>query len=286
MNARWIWRGLNIATLVGAVVLGFGVWRAVKVRTHWAQTAEVRQRTLAKAASMRTGGARPDFASRPPASAAYVPTPEERIAAQELKAVAAEISRRRDRRNTLHSYLLGFERLQLAPDKLAQAKALILAEAEAAQKVLQQPRAGDEILAVVDSAEQALDRKLAEFLGTEAARALEASQRESSLNWTLGTAMWDGGAPLSAEQLRAIAVAEKTVGYKEPRMFLRGALLPAVDPQTGLSAQDTAFLDAAGRFLTTDQQRIMRDHLADENTYESGNRAFAERQRRLMETKP
>ncbi len=289
---------LNVVFLATAICLGVAVWRQQREKTAWQQEAIARVQQVAalraQASAVRTtissgekDGNRPTptLVVAPPLLPVIDPAAIE--AEQQDKQAIAARQKRSFRINALNSYIAGLDALQLSPEKLAQVKEIILARWDAAtnafKPVFKTAQERAEAVAAVMLIDQTLDEQMTALLGPRAYVELKASTLESHLDWALGTDMWDGGAPLTPEQLRAVARAHIQVKYRPEDWLIGPNEAQAPDPQTGLSRQDAALLNATAPGLSPVQQEIFRRSLIEENQYNAAMRGFAEKQRQLLE---
>lgn len=276
-----------------ALWLGFGLWRATRERTTNHADISARQREVA---TLRTqldaAKAQRDKANAERAAAAKLESDAAKAsaAAEALVSVSAAprpVDRRiatRDaelfRRNALHPYVEGFERLQLPPALLAQAKAIIMARAQAARAVDKRIRPIAEMLAEYNRLNQTMEDQLTALIGADATLELKSASRESSLDWTIGTDLWDAGTPLTPAQLEALArvdVQARPVATHWAWETTDGD----PDPRTGLSRQNADYLAATSRILSPEQQAVLQRSLIEENRYSAAMRAFGEKQKKL-----
>ncbi len=199
--------------------------------------------------------------------------------------VDPRIARRKQqmfRRGAFELYTTGLDRLQLPPDTLALAKEIILDHGQAVRNLPKQGLTFAQRVEDADRLNNAMDDQLTELLGPEAVVEIESAGREESIDWTIGTDMWDGGAPLDSDQLRALARAEVQTGYRSLAWALPESTDLAPDPQTGLSQKDSALLAATSGFLSQAQQAILQRSLIEDHQYNAAMRAFLEKQRKLQ----
>ena len=134
---------LSAAFLGIAIYLGIVVWRQYREKAHWQeesttralQVAALRARALAPRAIVRSS--QTDESQATPArnlsrASPAVVDPKAIEVAREDDLQIANHEKRSFRRNALHSYISGFDALQLSPEKLAQAKEILLAAWQAA----------------------------------------------------------------------------------------------------------------------------------------------------------
>jgi hypothetical protein len=276
-----------------ALWLGFGLWRTTRERTATRMDISARQREVA---ALRTqldaAKAQRDKANAERAAAAKLESePAKTSAAAEVSTSVSALPRRVDRRiaardaelfrrNALHPYVEGFERLQLPPALLTQAKAIIVARAQAARAVDQRIRPIPEMLAEYNRLNQVMENQLAALIGADATRELKSASRESAVDWTIGTDLWDAGTPLTPAQLRALAridVQVRPVATHWAWETTDGE----PDPRTGLSPQNADYLAATSRILSPEQQAVLQRSLIEENRYTAAMRAFGEKQKKL-----
>jgi hypothetical protein len=283
---------LSAAFLGIAIYLGVAVWRQRSEKAQWqqestmraSQVAALRPRTLAPRAIMRSS--QTDESQATPArnlnqASPAVVDPKAIEAAREDDLKVANGEKRSFRRNALHSYISGFDALQLAPEKSAQAKEIILAGWQAAANGRKTARSAEDAAAASARGIQAMDDQMTALLGQNDYDVLQASTREGTLDWTIGTDMWDGGAPLEPDQLHAIALAQIRIKFGPANWSTAPNEAQTPDPQTRLSSQDTALLTATAPFLSPAQQEIFRKSLIEENLYNAAMRAFSEKQAQI-----
>lgn len=277
-------RWLNAALLALALYLGFQVWRQHGERARW-QHESARLRQIAASAAVTAGPPATTRASAPTTTPVTPASENSAVdaAARDDEQRVANRAEQMFRRNALTSYIAGFEPLQLPPDKLARAKEIILARSHAAQNARQSVRSMDELFAAAAAMDRAMDEQMTALLGPHDNEILRAGKREDSLDWTIGTDMWDGGAPLQPGQLPALAQAYEQVKFEPPSPWASPNEAQTPDPQTGLSRQDTTLLAATARSLSPSQQEILRKSLIEENQYNAAMRAFSEKQRQLWQ---
>jgi len=283
---------LSAAFLGIAIYLGVAVWRQYREKAHWQeesttralQVAALRARTLAPRAIVRSSQtdenqATPgrDLSRASPA----VVDPKAIEAAREDDLQIANHEKRSFRRNALRSYISGFDALQLSPEKLAQAKEILLAASQAAANRRKIARSAEDAAAARDRGIQAMDEQMTALLGQNDYDVLKASTREGALDWTIGTDMWDGGAPLEPDQVHAIALAQIRTKFEPAHWVIAPNEAQTPDPKTGLSNQDAALLTATAPFLSAAQQEILRRSLIEENLYNAAMRAFSEKQAQI-----
>ncbi|MEO7701815.1 MAG: hypothetical protein ABIZ04_21525 [Opitutus sp.] len=276
-----------------AVWLGFELWGATRERTT--KRAEISARhgevvTLrtqldaakarsdaanaerAAAAKLASDAAKASAASQAAAAVPAAPRPvDRRIAARD-----EELSRR----NVLHRYVVGFDRLQLPPALLAQAKAIILAREQASRAIDNRIRTTAEVLAVVNRLNQVMEGQLTALLGAEATLQLKSAMRERSIDWTIGSDLWDAGVPLTPVQLQALARVDVQVRPVETH-WAWDTTDDAPDLRTGLSRQNADYLAATSRVLSPEQQAALQRSLIEENRYNAAMQAFAQKQKQL-----
>src|SRR5471030_354626 len=141
----------------------------------------------------------------------------------------------------------------------------------------------EEVMAAIEPVRIARTEQLTALLGQDTYEQLEAYQRESHFDWTIGTDMWDGDAPLSPEQLHAFALATVQTRFEEGNIVAAPKPAQTPDPATGLSGQDMGLLTAGSGFLTPAQQEILRQNLIDDNRYNAAMRGFSAKQRQLWQ---
>lgn len=278
-------RWLNAALLALAIYLGIQVWLMLHARAHWREEAVARQQAAA-ASRMAASGSPSTGTVTPPTPPPATPVPEDPASAAAARDEAKRIANRAEqmfRRNALNSYIPGFDALQLPPDKLARAKEIILARWHAAQNARQGTRSMEEIFAAAAEMDRAMGEQLTALLGQHDYEVLKAGTHEDSLDWTIGTDMWDGGAPLQPGQLQALAQAHEQVKFESSNQWMAPNEAQTPDSQTGLSRQDIALLAAVARSLSPAQQEILRKSLIEENQYNAAMRAFSEKQRQLWQ---
>jgi hypothetical protein len=287
---------LTVVLLVLAICLGLEVWRQRRETTRSRQillgrTSEVAalrgeaSALQAKPSAPESGAGRVTSVPlrAPVSSPAADPTTAE--GGRENDQVIAAWNKRSFRLNALNSYMGGMDALKLPPEKLGRAKEIILARWEATAKAREGAHSWEEANAVMRPIDEAMDQQLADLLGESARNELKASALENSLDWTLGTEMWDGGVPLAPEQLHAIARARVQMRFEPANWQTTPNDLQRPDPQSGLSRQDDALLAAAAANLSAAQQEIFRKTLIDENNFNAAMRGFVEKQRRLWEAR-
>ena len=283
---------LNAALLGIAIYLGVAVWGQHGEKAQWqresatrtARAAALRAKASEPSAQRRAG--QPDDAQATPAEKVSQPLPPvaKPILTEAERNDALEIANREkqsSRRNTLNTYAAGFDALHLPPEKLARAKEILLIASEAAANARKAARSIEDFFAAVTPISQAKDEQMTALLGPDNYDSLKASTLVSSLDWTLGTDMWDGGAPLAPEQLQAIALVQVRNKFERPNWLTAPNVAQTPDPQTGLSSQDAALFAASAQFLSPTQQEIFRRSLIEENQYNAAMRAFSEKQRQL-----
>jgi hypothetical protein len=268
---------LNAVLLLLAAGLGIACWRQQHERDEWQQRASAAAQHLAK---RRTEVARPPAPLQPPAAPA-TPDPKIAAAASEVERLGAARAQRAFRLNALNYYKDGLDALRLPPATLSQAKAIILAHWQAAEDARKDARSTDEAVAAGRHAAREGEARLLALLGRDAFELLEASSRKDHLDWEIGTDLWDGGAPLSSEQLHALAVAQVRTGYEQVPWFADPTESQAADPQTGLSRQDSALLRAVETALSPRQLELLRQNLIEDSRYNAAMRAFKAKQEEL-----
>lgn len=288
-----VFLGLNLALLVALVWLAFAVWQEraerdaleKKITSEQGRINELRRRAPAREkASIPTEWSR---SAQPVPNADKLPKAEEKKLPlrPEQSATIERLKQRRFRADALHSYAAGFEALKLPPEVVSRAKDIIVATATETDKLHDQKPSLQEFMAPFEANLANEKAQLIAVMGQENFEQLEAYNAESSFDWTMGTDLWDGGAPLNSDQLHQLSLATVRVGYQSK---LYSILEPTPEAQpdanTHLSRQDNALLAACSRFLTVNQQEILRQSLIDENRYNDAMRAFAEKQRRLAQT--
>jgi hypothetical protein len=185
------------------------------------------------------------------------------------------------RRNALQGYIAGFDRLRLPSHLLEQAKAIILARTQASAAAPKPSRSMAEALEEINRLNQAMDDQLTALLGAEATAQLRSAAREDSIDWAIGTDLWDAGARLSPSQLEALARAEVQVGYEPYLRVLPESPDQAPDHRTGLNRQNADLLAATSDFLSPAQQAILQRSLIEDQQYNAAMRAFGEKQKKL-----
>ena len=269
--------GFSAALLAVAIWLGVDVWRERENVARSRQDLSARQKVIvtlqAKVAAARSKSKMTNAAE----NSAPAPDPKALEIKRELDALNTQLQTQRFRRNALNGYVAGFERLNLSPETLARAKEIILAGWKTSTERQKQVRSVDD-LEQMKKAEQA---ELIALLGQDGFETLDAATREESLDWEIGTDMWDGGAPLAPEQLRALALTETRLNIQRTPYFLTPKPEQIPDAQTWLSSQDAALLSASAEFLSPAQEEILRRSLIEENQYTAAMRGFGEKQRQL-----
>lgn len=273
---------LSALALVVTCWLVVQVAREARIRTQLADESATKTKSVAelreRLAAVRSRSSPPAVVVSPPVD------PKVAEINRELADLATERNQARDRRNALNGYVAGFERLKLSPATLAAAKQIILDRVRTIEAARKNTRSTDEILAIAERAGQAEREQLELLLGRDAADSLEASVRESQIDWEIGTDMWDGGAPLTPEQVQGLALAQQRAGFERVNWSATPKPAQVPDPQTGLSAQDNAFLAASASLLSPAQQDILRRSLVENNQYNTAMRTFSDRQRALWQT--
>jgi hypothetical protein len=281
MSRTLVWLNIGLVIIVGW--LAFNVWQQHAQRDAWQQkvgtstnrVAELKAKAAEAAARARQG----QHSSPKPATNGATSTRDEDATAR----LMADLQKRKFRMNALHSYAAGFEALHLPPEIVARAKEIILERTEAVTNSIARRRSAEEAVAAMESFTNAERVQLTALLGPHNYEQLQAYRRESPMDWTIGTDMWDGGAPLSPEQLHGLALAAEQTKFESPSNSITTNPNQIPDTATGLSAQDSAMLEASRQFLTRAQQEILRQNLVDENRYHAAMRAFAAKQRALLE---
>jgi hypothetical protein len=204
-----------------ALWLGFEVQRAARERTTHHADVSARKHELAtlrtqldaaKAERAAAATLESEAAKASAAAKAAGPVPAE---PRPLDRRIANHDQEYSRRNALHRYIAGFERLHLPPDLLAQAKAIILARTQAPAAVEKPIRSIAEVLEEYNRLNQVMEDQLTALLGAEATLELRSAAREGSIDWTIGTDLWDAGTPLTPVQLQALARADVQVRPRE-----------------------------------------------------------------------
>ena len=281
--------------LVGIVVwLVLVVWQQHAERDAWQQKVSIAKRRASdlqiKAHAVAT---KPQQVDRPEATPAATTTRATSTASDAHTDAAArfmaELQQRRFRLNALNNYAAGCMALHLSPETVARVKEIILMEWKAAENARKDVRSDEEMSGAAVRFQYIRDERdaqLTALLGHDAYEQLQAYERESHFDWTIGTDMWDGGAPLSADQLHALTLATVQTKFEEGFWSTGPKPTQSPDPVTGLSVQDLALLTASSRFLSPPQQEILRQNLIDDNAYNAAMRGFAAKQRQLWEKSP
>lgn len=287
---------LNATLLLIAIWLGIALRRQNNERTDWKQRSTDAAKMLANRRA-QTPATRADAAPRSdPENAPSLPRstdanfpavedPKIAEAGREVARLAAERGQRSFRLNALTSYTTGLDSLHLSSETLERVKEIILAQWQAAADARKGAHSAEEAFAASTRAIQEKDTQLTALLGHDASEILEASTREDHLDWEIGTDMWDGGAPLAPDQLRALALAQVRTDYHQANWSLPPDAAQTPDPQSGLSNQDTALLGVSAAFFSPAQQQILRQNLIEENRYNAAMRTFSGKQRQIWGAK-
>ena len=292
---KWIhriapWLSLCLALL--AVLLGWELWRQSGEHSHAASEASNqdrrlaalrRQYTLNQAKPSSPAPAPTEARTKVPEAAPAAKDPKVLEAAKEVAQLAALREKQLFRRNALNHYREGLDALQLPPQTLEQAKAIIVASWEARAAAASKVKSSEELMALGSRHEQEEAQQLTALLGAPAYEQLKASTHVSSLDWTIGTDMWDGGAPLDKDQLQALALAQLRTGAQRTHWVVAPTPSQIPDPQTQLSPQDTALLAATTSSLSPTQQEILRRSLIEENQYNAAMRSARAQQEKLWQ---
>ena len=136
------------------------------------------------------------------------------------------------------------------------------------------------------SVRAASNATLVALLGRETFEELEAYKLEFHFDWTIGTDLWDGGAPLTNDELHALALAIVRIGYDDQVILTAPKPAQVPHPTTWLSQQDNALLTATDHFLSPLQQELLRKNLVEENRYNTAMRgAVAQHATRSVKSK-
>jgi hypothetical protein len=203
----------------------------------------------------------------------------------ELSRLADERAKRQFRLNAFHGYAKGFTALNTPPETVKRAEEIILSAWQASSKLRKQERPIEEMRAAYAGIHETMEAQLIRLLGRDQFEELKAYDRQDHFDWTIGTDLWDGGAPLTSDQLHALALAAVRTNYND-QLFAESPQPSQVpDSTTGLSYQDTTLLAASARFLSATQQALLRQNLIDENRYNAAMRAFYEKQKLLWKSR-
>ena len=280
---------LSVVMLLTALVLGLLVWRECGEQGR--KRTELAAQTNAIAELRRELTASKLTASKTVAKPAEV---DPQLA--EVTRLLADLSKKKQqarfRQNALNGYIAGFDRLNLSPEILAETKRVILESWQAGEDLRNKsevsaranggtPPSPQELQTAFERLRQSEDEKLTALLGKDAAETLQSSTREGTINWEIGTDMWDAGAPIFPEQVRALALAQERIKYEPTFWSLDPKPSQIPDPKTGLSSQDAAFVTATAPALTTTQQQILVQSLIENNQYNASMHTFGERQKAL-----
>lgn len=272
--------------LAGALVwLGWAVWRQRVERDVWLERRETAARRAVEAKARQQGHVQPRGApvASPKSLSTGAPTEKPPRVRSPAEIEAGRLGKARvawqERMNALHGYHTGFTALHLPPETIERAKDILLqnwaANAAAPAKAL----SVEQRLAVVEQNRREQDAAMIALLGEGPYKELQAYQNEGRFDWTIGTDMWDAGTPLSPEQLHALCLTIGETKYDDRQTLLGEKPDTAPDPATGLSLQDQALLTSTARFLSTEQQQVLRKTLIDENRYTAAWRGFVDKQR-------
>jgi hypothetical protein len=286
---KWWMETLSGIMLLAALVLRVLVWRESGEQGR--ARMEFAAQTNAIAELRRELTASKLKASKSVAKPAEV-DPQLAEVTRQLADLSKKKQQARFRQNALNNYISGFDRLKLPPEILDEAKHIIIERWQAIEDLRNQSEASarangkatwltEELLSAFERLRQSENEKLTALLGRDSAETLQASTREETINWEIGTDMWDAGAPISPEQVQALALAQERIRYE--RTFWGFDTKPSQipDSKTGLSSQDAAFVASAAPALTTTQRQILVQSLIENNQYNASMRIFSERQKAL-----
>jgi len=290
---RWFY-GVFFGLVVLLAAVAVMNWRQRNERDTWQQSvASAKERLRERREAVSTAAAarrvEPPVTPTPATAATRAAPATPRVAPnpEHARVVAAE-RKRAARLNALTSYAAGFQALALPVETVARAKEIILAHAEAAAESAAKAREGgrsmDAAFAAARLARREMEAQLSALLGPATYEQLAAYEREDRFDWTMGTDLWDGGVPLTAGQLHALALATVQTQFEPGNIAIAPTPTQVPDLIIGLSSQDHLLLAASARFLSAPQQSILRQHLIDDNRYHAAMRAFAARQRELWKS--
>jgi hypothetical protein len=271
---------LALALLVMAVALSIRLWQQGAARVHLQQALDLEVRRVealreqaAAEATRRTNepsGATLGLQNSTQPEEAALPAA---IAARD--ALRKDVADRAKRRNVLHRYIAGFEALALPPATATAVKDLLVQQAAApASKTF---TSAAEYAAAFKAAEVLLRQRVGALIGTDAAEILMASADEGTLDWSIGTDLWDAGVPLEPNQIQLLAQSALRSGFDPVVLALDRSESTLTDPATGLSPHDVRFLHAAQSYLTPAQREALKTSLLEENQYRRALQLYSEK---------
>ncbi|MFO1451889.1 MAG: hypothetical protein U1F61_27240 [Opitutaceae bacterium] len=272
----------SLALLVVAAVLVVAIWMQTDERSQKQLTldretrriAALRARAETTTYRLKSG---PDPASLSPGASAPAANPALRAAIAARDEVRKEVARRAERRQVVNRYLAGMNALDLPPAMLAALKDLLVSHA--ATPVAARGVSLAEYRTAFQAAEAALRHRVGALIGPDAAEVLMASAIEGSLDWTLGTDLWDAGVPLEPHQTEVLALAALRSGFYPLGVTIEVSGESAPDPVTGLNPSDTRFLQALRPYFTPAQLEAISRSLREEHQYIRAMRAYREKLR-------
>ncbi|MBL9208361.1 MAG: hypothetical protein JNN01_24970 [Opitutaceae bacterium] len=273
---------LSLALLVVAAALVAAIWMQRNEQSQKQLTLDRETRRIAALRARAEATAnRPKSGlgpgSLPPGASAPAVNPTLRAAIVARDEVRKEVARRAERRQVLNRYLAGMNALALPPATLSALKHLLVSHA--ATPVAAPGVSLAEYRRAYQAAETALRHQVGGLIGPDAAEVLMASAIEDSLDWTLGTDLWDAGVPLEPHQTEVLAQAALRSGYSPAVSTIEVSGESTPDPVTGITTSDTRFLLALRPYFTPAQLEAITRSLREEHAYIRAMRAYREKRR-------